>query len=185
MLLPQKAHAAVVVRAELHAMLEGAAGLLADEAKPPPADALKALLRNLQQMTIGADEQINKAMQSCKRARSQRLETMAAVMSRKLATTSADASAERDMIDHDDDQEPDFVNSPLSQSVTRNGAPIRVEIYSDTLGRSILAIVAAENTSQVWGVPFETDQQALTEALRALDADLLAFLGRAADRPLN
>lgn len=62
MLLPQKAHAAVVALAELHAMFDRAAGFLADEAKPAPIDELKALLRNLQQMRIGADEQINKAV---------------------------------------------------------------------------------------------------------------------------
>lgn len=43
----------------------------------------------------------------------------------------------------------------------------------------------AENTSHVWDEHFETDQQALTEALRALDEEPLEFLGRAADRPLN
>jgi hypothetical protein len=43
----------------------------------------------------------------------------------------------------------------------------------------------AENTSHVWDEHFETDQQALTEALRALDVEPLEFLGRAADRPLN
>jgi hypothetical protein len=75
---------AAVVLAELYAFFDGAAALLADEAKPAPTNQLKALLRKLQQMTIAADEQINKAVQSCKRARSQRLETMATVMSRSL-----------------------------------------------------------------------------------------------------
>ena len=50
MLLPKKAHEAVVALSELHAMFEGAAALLADETKPAPADELKALLRNVQQM---------------------------------------------------------------------------------------------------------------------------------------
>jgi hypothetical protein len=63
MLLPQKA---VVALAELHAMFDGAAVLFADETKPAPVHELKARLRNLQQMTIVADEQINKAMQSCR-----------------------------------------------------------------------------------------------------------------------
>lgn len=79
MLLPQKAHEAVVALAEVHAMFEGAAGLLADDTKPAPDHELKGLLRNLQQMTIVADEQINKAVQSCKRSRGQRLETMSTV----------------------------------------------------------------------------------------------------------
>lgn len=177
MLLPKKAHEAVVALSELHAMFEGAAGLLSDEAKPAPAEELKALLRNLQQMTIMADEQINKAVQSCKRSRGQRLETMATVMSRKIAATGSDDS----MNERDDN----LVDSPLSQSVTRNGVEVRVEIYGDSQGRWILEVVDAENTSHVWDEHFETDQQALTEALGALDEDPLEFLGRAADRPLN
>ena len=132
MLLPQKAHEAVVALAELYAMFDGAAGLLADETKPAPVHELKALLRNLQQMTIVADEQINKAMRSCKRARGQRLETMATVMSRKFAATGLDASGGQDATALDDDDEPDFIESPLSQSVTRNGVAVRIEIYGDS-----------------------------------------------------
>ena len=184
MLMPKKAHEAVVALAELHTMFDGAAGLLADEAKPAPADELKALLRNLQQMTIFADEQINKAVHSCKRARGQRLETMATVMSRKIAASGSDASRGQGATEHDDD-EPDFIESPLSQSVTRNGLEVRVEIYGDSEGRWILEVVDAENTSHVWDEHFETDQLALTEALRALDEKPLEFLSRAADRPLN
>ena len=183
MLLPKKAHEAVVVLSELHTMFEGAAGLLADEAKSARADDLKALLRNLQQMTIIADEQINKAVQSCKRARGQRLETMATVMSRKIAT-GADDVGMQDITERDDD-EPDFIESPLCQSVTRSGVEVRVEIYGDSQGAWILEVVDAENTSHVWDEHFVTDQQALTEALRALDEEPLEFLGRAADRPLN
>jgi hypothetical protein len=185
MLLPQKAHEAVVALAELHAMFNGAAGLLADETKPAPAHELKALLRNLQQMTIVADEQINKAVQSCKRARGQRLETMATVMSRKFAATGLDDGEGQDVTALDDDNEPDFIESPLSQSVTRNGVTVRVEIYGDSQGGWILEIVDAENASHVWDEHFETDQLALTEALRALDEEPLEFLSRASDRPLN
>ena len=185
MLLPKKAHEAVVALSELYAMFDGAAGLLADEAKPAPADELKALLRNLQQMTIVADEQINKAVQSCKRARSQRLETMATVMSRKIVATGSDDSEARDVAARDDNEEPDFIESPLSQTVTRNGVEVRVEIYGDSKGAWILEVVDAENSSHVWDEHFEMDQLALTEALRALDEEPLEFFGRASDRPLN
>ncbi|MBW8833425.1 MAG: hypothetical protein JF606_29445 [Burkholderiales bacterium] len=61
----------------------GAAELLADATKPAPADELKALLRNFQQMSIVAETEINKAIQSCKRARGQHLEAMAAMPMRK------------------------------------------------------------------------------------------------------
>lgn len=189
LLLPQKAHEAMVALAELHAIFDGAAGLLADEAKPAPADEVKALLRNLQQMTIVADEQINKAVQSCKRARSQRLETMATVMSRKNVATDADADADDserpEVVDPSDDEEFEVIESPLNQSITRNGVEVRVEIYGDMEGGWILEIVDAQNTSHVWDEPFATDQQALTEALRALDEEPLEFFGRASDRPLN
>ena len=184
MLLPKKAHEAVVALSELHKMFDGAAALLADEAKPAPANELKALLRNLQQMTIIADEQINKAVQSCKRARGQRLETMATVMSRKIAATGSSDEEVEDVKTREDD-EPDVIESPLSQSVARNGVEVRVEIYGDSQGGWILEVVDADNTSHVWEEHFETDQQALTEALRALEQEPLEFLGRAADRPLN
>lgn len=173
MLLPQKAHEAVTALAELHAMFDGATRLLAEESKPAPEAELKALLRNLQQMTIVADEQIHKAVQSCKRARGQRLETMATVMSRKI------------MAEDDDDGEPDFIESPLSQNVTRHGVTVRVDIYGDSANRWILEIVDAENASHVWEEHFETDKQALDEALRALDEEPLEFLGRPAEQPLN
>ena len=164
-------------------MFDGAAALLADESKPAPEPELKALLRNLQQMTIAADEQINKAIQSCKRARGQRLETMAAVMSRKFRPMQDDDTDEHDVTA--DDDEPDFIESPLSQHVTRNGVTVRVDIYGDSNDRWILEIVDAENTSHVWDEHFETDQQALDEALRALDEEPLEFLGRSAEQPLN
>jgi hypothetical protein len=159
--------------AELHAMFDGATRLLAEESKPAPEAELKALLRNLQQMTIVADEQIHKAVQSCKRARGQRLETMATVMSRKI------------MAEGDNDGEPDFIESPLSQNVTRHGVTVRVDIYGDSANRWILEIVDAENASHVWEEHFETDKQALDEALRALDEEPLEFLGRPAEQPLN
>jgi hypothetical protein len=182
MLLPQKAHEAVVALSGLHAMFDGAAGLLADDSKPAPAQELKGLLRNLQQMAIVADEHINKAVQSCKRARGQRLETMATVMSRKIMSAGDDDDQD-EVTAHDDD--PDFIESPLSQHVTRNGVTVRVDIYGDSDNRWILEIVDAENTSHVWDEHFETDQQALDEALRALDEEPLEFLGRNAQQPWN
>jgi len=184
MLLPQKAHEAVVALAELHAMFDGAAGLLADETKAAPDQELKGLLRYLHQMTVVADEQINKAVQSCQRARGQRLEIMASVMSRKIRSAQDDDREEHDVTGHDD-KAPDFIESPLSQNVTRNGVTVRVDIYGDSNGRWILEIVDAENTSHVWDEHFETDRQALDEALRALDEEPLEFLGRSAEKPLN
>lgn len=183
LLLPQKAHESVGALSELHAMFDGAAGLLADETRPATDPELKELLRNLQQMTIAADEHINKVLQSCKRARGQHLDAMATVMSRNFMGASGEGGASE--VPGYDDEEPDIVESPLSQRVTRNGVTVRVEIYGEAHNRWILEIVDAENASHVWDEPFETDQQALDEALRALDEEPLEFLGRSAQQPLN
>lgn len=89
------------------------------------------------------------------------------------------------MPDLDDTKEPEFIESLLSQNVTRNGVSVRVEIYGDSNGGWILEVVDAENASHVWDAPFETDQEALAEALRALDEETLDFWGAALDRPLS
>ena len=81
--LPEKAHVAVGILAELRSFLAGTVELLADETKPAPPDELKGLLRNLQQMTLIAEKEINKAIQSCKRARAHHLEVMAAMPTSK------------------------------------------------------------------------------------------------------
>lgn len=180
MLLPQKAHESVVALAELHELFDGAANLLADESKPTSDPELKGLLRNLQQLTIVADAQINKVVQSCKRVRGRRPETMATVMSRKIMSA-GDDEMEEGTLPGRDNVEPDFIESLLSQSVTRHGVTVRVDIYSDSHDRWILEIVDAENTSHVWDEHFETEQQALDEALRSLDEEPLEFLGRTSE----
>jgi hypothetical protein len=188
MVLPQKAHDAVVALAQLYEMFVGASELLADPAQLAPDQELKALLQNFQRMTIVADEQINKAVQSCKRARlssGQHGEKTAAMMSRKFAAATAPYDDKQGAREDDAESELYFMNSPLSQTVTRNGVTVDVEIYGDGHGGWILEIVDAENASHVWDEPFETEQQALTEALRALDEAPLEFLGRTGDQPLN
>ena len=174
MVLPQKAHDGVVALAQLYEMFVGASELLADPAQLAPDQELKALLQNFQRMTIAADVQINKAVQSCKRARlssGQHGEKTAAMMSRKFAAATAPYDDMQGASEDDADSELYFMNSPLSQTVTRNGVTVDVEIYGDGQGGWILEIVDAENDSHVWDEPFETEQQALTEAFRALDAE--------------
>jgi hypothetical protein len=77
--LPEKAHHALGILAELRSMFAGTVELLADATKPAPAEELKGLVRNLQQVSLIAEAEINKAIQSCKRARGQHLEAMAAM----------------------------------------------------------------------------------------------------------
>ena len=96
-----------------------------------------------------------------------------------------DDGEESDVSGRDDDDESDFVESSLSQPLTRNGVTVRVAIYGDASDRWILEIIDAENTSHVWDEHFETEQQALDAALRALDEAPLEFLGRTAQQPLN
>ncbi len=182
--MPQKAHHSLSALSELLAMFDSTARLLADQAAQATAKDLKELLRNLQRMTILADEHINKVVQVCKQARGQRLGAMKMVTSSK-AEAMGNHGGEPYPHSREEDAEPDFIESPLSRTVTNNGVEVAVEIYGDSTGRWILEIVDAANASHVWDEPFETDQQALDEALRALDEDPLDFFGTSANQPLN
>ena len=53
---------------------------------------------------------------------------MATAMSRKIAAAGVDDIDGYGMNDSDDNAESDFIDSPLSQRVTRNGVEVRVEI---------------------------------------------------------
>lgn len=188
MMLPQKAHDAVQALSEVRSIFSGAADLLADDEKPASEHELKALLRNFQQMTIAADALINKAVQSCKRFRSQDREAMDAVSSKRTLPSERSEPAS-DLTDPGDGQKPAYIDSSidssLSQKVTRNGVTARIEIYGSSEEGWILEIVDSDETSHVWDDPFETEQQALAEALRALDEEALEFWGAAADHPLS
>lgn len=74
-----------------------------------------------------------------------------------------------------DDEQP-LVVSPLSQGLTRHGVTVQVDIYSDEEGKWILEVVDARNTSHVWDDHFDTDAQALAEAIRALEEEPMEFL---------
>jgi len=76
--LPERAHEAVGVLAEIRAMLAGVINLLDDSRKPAEPDELKGLIRNIQELTIIAEKEMNKTNVSCKRARGRLLEQMPA-----------------------------------------------------------------------------------------------------------
>src|SRR5262249_27673319 len=76
--LPERAHDALGVLAEARAMLAGVIDLLDDSSKPAESDDLKRLVRNIQQITIIVETEMNKANLSCKRARGQLLEQIQA-----------------------------------------------------------------------------------------------------------
>lgn len=175
--LPQKAHDAVTRLGELYFMHEAVGALLADESKPAPDTELKLLLRNLQQMAIIADELINKTIQSCKRARGQHPEPMSEHLLRHPLMDD-DEIASSDGAQAHDESEPDLVESPLSQLLTRHGITVKVEIYGDGEGKWILEVVDRDDASHVWDERFDTDQAALDAAIEALETEPAEFAGQ-------
>ena len=73
-------------------------------------------------------------------------------------------------------EEPPIIESPLSQRLIRNGVTVQIEIYADREGKWILEVVDSGNTSHVWDEHFESDREALAEAIRAVDEEPLEFL---------
>jgi len=82
--MPEKAHEALTVLAKIHSMFAGSVALLEIEATPAEHRELIDLLRNFQKMTITADEEINRIIQSCKRTRAQSIENLTFVPSRRF-----------------------------------------------------------------------------------------------------
>jgi hypothetical protein len=78
------------------------------------------------------------------------------------------------MADIEDD--PEIVHSPLCQHIARNGITVEVAIYSDSDGKWILEMIDAANTSHVWDDHFDTDEEALAEAVRALEEEPMEFM---------
>jgi len=76
--LPERAHKALGVLAEIRAMLVGIINLLDDSSKTAEPDDLKGLVRNIQEITIIVETELNKAIYSCVRARRQLLEQIPA-----------------------------------------------------------------------------------------------------------
>ncbi len=72
--LPERAHESLDVLADLRSMVAGAVDLLDDLSKTAEPGSLQALVRNIQQMTIIAEKEMNKINLACKRARVQYLE---------------------------------------------------------------------------------------------------------------
>ena len=60
---------------------------------------------------------------------------------------------------------PEPKESPLSQTIERDGRSVQVYIYDDGAGRWLLEVVDQFNNSNVWDQSFKTEQDALNEAL--------------------
>ena len=76
--LPERAHEAIGVLADIRAMLAGAIDLLDDSSKPAEPADLKGLVRNFQEISVILETEMNKAILSCTRARRQPLEQIPA-----------------------------------------------------------------------------------------------------------
>ncbi|MGA8148022.1 MAG: hypothetical protein WB870_10665, partial [Gallionellaceae bacterium] len=62
-------------------------------------------------------------------------------------------------------------HSALSRSVTRNGETVRIEIYEDGEGGWLLEVVDKHWNTTAWNEPFNSDREALDEALKAIDEE--------------
>ena len=69
--------------------------------------------------------------------------------------------------------------SPLSRSISQDGASVQIDIYEDGTGKWLLEVVDEYNNSTVWDDPFETEQSALDEAIKTINDDgIFSFVGR-------
>ena len=65
--------------------------------------------------------------------------------------------------------------SALCRTVKKDGSELEICIFEDGEGRWLLEIVNEENTSTCWAEPFDTEQQALDEALKAVEENDLEY----------
>ncbi|MBV6319544.1 UPF0149 family protein [Duganella violaceipulchra] len=65
--------------------------------------------------------------------------------------------------------EPELIDSPLSQTIVRDGKPIRLDICNDADGGWLLEAVDQHGNSTVWKESFPTEQDALDEGLRTIN----------------
>lgn len=78
------------------------------------------------------------------------------------------------------------LHSPLSQSVTRDGKTIHVEIYEDGEGSWVLEVVDEHGNSTVWNESFPSDRDALDEALKTIDEEgIESLIGEPPDLPTS
>ena len=79
--------------------------------------------------------------------------------------------------------EQDLVRSALTQIATRDGKSVSIEIYCDGDGCWLLEAVDEHGNSTVWDLPFDSEQDALDEALRTIDTEGIdTLIGEPFDR---
>ncbi|SEA36474.1 baseplate wedge protein 53 [Microbulbifer marinus] len=68
--------------------------------------------------------------------------------------------------------------SPLSQAYSEGGVTVQIDIYEDGEGGWLLEIVDENDNSTVWEDSFDTEKEALEEALDALrEEGISTFVG--------
>jgi len=65
-------------------------------------------------------------------------------------------------------EEIELIMSPLCQSVESDGKTVQIDIYKDDKSGWILEVVDQFNNSSVWDDSFESDNDALEEALKTI-----------------
>ncbi|KJS08219.1 MAG: hypothetical protein VR73_06170 [Gammaproteobacteria bacterium BRH_c0] len=63
----------------------------------------------------------------------------------------------------------DVKMSPLSQRFEQDGKVVNIEIYEDGEGGWLLEVVDEDNNSTMWEDSFDSDDEALAEALAAIE----------------
>lgn len=69
------------------------------------------------------------------------------------------------------EDDPDIKMSTLCQSVTRDGKTVQIEIFEDGENGWLLEVVDQYGNSTVWDDPFDTEQEALDEAMSTIDEE--------------
>jgi hypothetical protein len=59
--------------------------------------------------------------------------------------------------------------SPLCRTIKRDGWELEICIFEDGEGKWLLEVINDVNTSTCWSEPFDTDQEALDEALKTIE----------------
>ena len=73
------------------------------------------------------------------------------------------------------EREPNLITSGLSREIVIDGHTLRVEIYRiDTDPKWALEVVDESGTSTVWDDLFDTDQDAVDEAMKTIEEEGLA-----------
>ena len=77
-------------------------------------------------------------------------------------------------------EDTDIIHSPLTQTYSADGHCLRIQIYRSADSQWLLEVVDERGTSTVWDDLFETDKQALEEAIMAIESEGIgSFISKA------